>query len=168
MADSIERRAEHPDDTRLFDRLRNLWTTRDPVPDGLVDDLVAALAADDLAARWAQFELTSGDLAGVRGVRAEQSSDVATMEFHLGSVELVLRISTDVHGTRRLDGWLTDADEPVAPGTELVVTSAATEQHTTVDAHGRFTFLAVPDRAWRLRVDLGGNGRRFETPDLEW
>lgn len=171
MPEPVENPVENPDDTRLFDRLRAMWSELDPVPEDLADDLVAAVAADDLGFEWAQLELTGADLAGVRSIRRDGTdrSEVATMEFHLGSVALVVRIARDPHGTRRLDGWLSDDDDAIPSTTELVLTSTPAEQRTTIDAHGRFTFTSVPaDRPWRLRVDLGGHGRRFETPDLEW
>ncbi len=38
-------------DNELFRRLRRLWTRRDPLPPGLVEDVLVALAAGDLGRR---------------------------------------------------------------------------------------------------------------------
>lgn len=136
-----------PDDDReLFARLRRMWTARDPMPEGLIDDILVRLATEDLGTELALLTLVaeSSALAGVRG-----PSDNHTFEFSDGETTLLLRVSSAGAGARRIDGWL-------APAAAATIHLEGAAGETTADAgpDGRFAFAEVPEGTVRIRFRL--------------
>ncbi|QNE46275.1 hypothetical protein F1C58_04695 [Glaciihabitans sp. INWT7] len=136
-------------DEDLFSRLRTLWRQRDPMPAGLVDNVLVALATRDLGVEYAMLTMleSSGSAVGVRG-----DSDVQLLEFAHGTRSIMLRVSDLRDGRRRVDGW-------IAPAATLSVRLEQDHDdfNTTASAEGRFDFPDIPagrTRMW-LQPELG-------------
>jgi hypothetical protein len=156
-----------PEDNReLFARLREMWAARDPMPAGLVDDILVRLGTEDLGSDLALLTLVaeSDGLVGVRG-----ASDNHTFEFSDGDTTLLLRVSGAGVGRRRIDGWLAPASRAT-----IHLDGAAGETTSEADTDGRFAFTDIPEgraRVWfdRLGVDAEhvGASRAFTTLEFE-
>lgn len=148
-------------DARLFARLRAVWEEVDPMPAGLVDRMVAAVAVEDLSREYALLTLVEGTLAATRG-----DTDTATLQFSDGRTNVLLHLSVAEDGRRRVDGWV-DA-QPLS----IRLVQDAREWMTDAGEHGRFAFVDVPAGLTRLRLSLpAGAGeadpREFQTPQFE-
>ena len=144
-------------DAQLFGRLREMWTEADPMPAGLVDRMVAAVASADLAEEYALLTLVE-HAAAVRG-----EADALTLQFSDGSTSILLHVTEGAGPLRRVDGWV-DAD-----AAELTLTMDDSSRSTAPDENGRFVFDDVP--AGLARVTLvartPGGERSFTTPRFE-
>ncbi|WP_322410962.1 hypothetical protein [Microbacterium invictum] len=148
-------------DARLFAQLRAVWEEVDPMPAGLVDRMVAAVAVEDLSREYALLTLVEGTLAATRG-----DADTATLQFSDGRTNVLLHVSVADDGRRRVDGWV-DA-EPLS----IRLVQEAREWTTEAGEHGRFAFVDVPPGLTRLRLSLppapGETGPgEFQTPQFE-
>lgn len=147
-------------DAALFARLRSVWTDRDPVPTGLVDRMVAAVAVEDLSREYEMLTLVeSGLLAAVRG-----DTDASTLQFTDGTTTVLVHVTMAEGGARRIDGWV-DADA-------LAVKLAQGDREWASDSGegGRFAFDGVPPGLSRVRLvvrDADGELRDFQTPQFE-
>lgn len=146
------------DDARLFARLRSLWGEVDPVPAGLIDRMVAAVAADGLNREYALLTLVEGQLGAVRG-----ETDALTLQFSDGSTSILLHVTTTASGRRRIDGWVDTA------AAEIVLLQGERERRTTPAETGRFVFDEVPSGLSRVRLTatVGDETRTLETPQFE-
>jgi hypothetical protein len=152
--------AEAAADAALFARMRELWRTVDPVPTGLVDRMVAAVAVEDLTREYEMLTLV--ETAGMVAVRGE--TDASTLQFTDGTTTVLLHVTMAEDGARRIDGWV-DAEA-------LAVKLAQGEREWSADAedHGRFSFDAVSSGMSRVRLvvrDADGEMREFQTPQFE-
>lgn len=138
-----------PDEV-LMDDLRSMWARRDPMPVDLPDRILAALAADDL-----DFELLSLTAAAAAGVRGGEAQ---VLECTTDDLTLMVRISEEPDGMRRLDGWSEGVRE-----VELLTDDGS--RVTSVSGAGRFEFDDLPPGPVRLR--LRGDDKGFETPEIE-
>jgi hypothetical protein len=153
-----------PEDNReLFARLRGMWSRLDPMPEGLIDDILVRLATEDLSDEYALLTLVehADEFAGVRGLSESQ-----TLEFTDGSITILLRVSPAGAGSRRIDGWLA----PASTGT-LRLELAGQERSAVASAEGRFAFADVPEGVAQLWLDpsndVSGTARRgFTTPEF--
>ena len=147
--------------------VRNVWTERDPVPEGLVARMQAVVAAEDVDFDYELLVLIerSRELAGARGGSAY------TLQFAHGDVALLVRAAAaEQPGDGcRLDGWL-------APATEMTVKAARVsddggkdgEWETDVDSRGRFEFRNLPSGLFRLWLTPRDAGvKPFGTPAFE-
>jgi hypothetical protein len=147
-------------DARLFAELRAVWEQVDPVPAGLVDRMVAAVAVADLSREYALLTLVEGTLAATRG-----DAETATLQFSDGQTNVLLHVSATASGRRRVDGWV-DA-------TPSSIRLVQDEREWTTDAgeHGRFAFDDIPPGLTRLRLTRAAAGdipaRDFQTPQFE-
>lgn len=155
--------AEHPaSDAALFAELRAMWAATDPMPEGIVERIIAAVAADDLPRELALLSLVEG-AAAVRG-----ESDTLTLQFSDGDVGVLLHIADGERaggerGARRVDGWV-DAEAE-----EIVLEQQGRSWMTIPAEHGRFAFEQVPPGLTRVRLtvrDRSGT-RTFATPQFE-
>jgi hypothetical protein len=137
-------------DTQLMGELRSLWERTDPMPATLPDQIIAAIAADDLD--FELLTLTAAEAVAVRGGEAQ------VLECSTDDLTLVVRISESSDGTRRLDGWSEGVHR-----VELLTDEGS--RTATVTEAGRFEFDDVPTGAVRLR--LHGEDKGFETPEIE-
>ncbi|UZN03707.1 hypothetical protein [Cellulomonas sp. S1-8] len=138
------------EDRMLLVRLRSMWEHRDPVPDGLVGSVLAALATQGLDEEYEILTLVESTerLAGVRG-----GPDSRTLTFGSGAVTVMVRLSSLADGRRRLDGWITPSatydvrlDRRAARGGDAV------ELRTTSTPHGRFEIADVAAGTVALRL----------------
>lgn len=147
-------------DAALFARLRSAWGTHDPVPAGLADRMVAAVAVEDLGREYALLTLVEQE--GPIAVRGE--TDTATLQFSDGSTGVVVHVTTTEAHLRRIDGWV--------DGAVLVVRLTQQDREWTAElaSPGRFAFDAVPTGLSALRLVLSGadgEPTEFRTPMFE-
>jgi hypothetical protein len=146
-------------DAALFARMRRMWQDVDPVPADLVDQMVAAVAVEDLSREYALLTLVEGTLAAVRG-----ESDTATLQFSDGSTSVLLHVTATEGDGRRVDGWV----DATALAIRLI--QGDREWSAEPGEHGRFAFDEVTPGMARLRLvvrDADGALRDFQTPQFE-
>lgn len=148
---------EH-EDAQMFARLRTLWGEIDPVPAGLIDRMVASVAADGLTREYALLTLVEGQLAAVRG-----DADALTLQFSDGSTSILLHVTSTASGRRRVDGWVDTA------AAEIVLTQGEKTRTTVPEETGRFVFDDVPPGLTRVRLTtvIGDETRTLATPQFE-
>jgi hypothetical protein len=149
------------DDDTLFAELRAMWRDADPVPDTLVERMIAAVAADDLNHEYALLTLIEDRLGAVRG-----DTDALTLQFSDGTTSILLHVTASAGGLRRVDGWVdTLAAEIVLVQGDEVETIRTTSPAET----GRFVFDEVPPglTTVRLTTTVGGEERTLATPRFE-
>ncbi len=146
-------------DAALFARMRRMWEDVDPVPAGLVDQMVAAVAVEDLSREYALLTLVEGTFAAVRG-----ETDTATLQFSDGTTSVLLHVTATEGGERRVDGWV----DATALAIRLI--QGDREWSAEPGEHGRFAFDEVTPGVARLRLvvrDADGALRDFQTPQFE-
>lgn len=149
------------DDAALFAALRRTWQGVDPVPEGLVDAMVAAVASADLGREYALLTLIESDAtSAVRG-----DADMLTLQFSDGRTNVLVHITPAEHDRSRLDGWV-DGDV-----TAVILIQDGAELQAVADG-GRFSFDAVAPGISRLRVRLAappepGAAAELLTPRFE-
>lgn len=146
------------DDAALFARLRAAWQDHDPVPAGLADRMVAAVAVEGLAREYALLTLVEGEYAAVRG-----DGDTATLQFSDGRTSVLLHVTAAESGHRRIDGWV----DAAALAVRLV--QGDRQRTAEPDENGRFAFDGVRAGLYRVRLSVQepGGVRAFETPQFE-
>lgn len=144
----------------LLPAIKRAYEEMDPVPEGLSERVLVALALDDLDLQYELLTLVhrSEQLTGVRGPTAEKT----VVEFTAEGLTVMLRISPASGNARRIDGWVTAAAQvaadPALLSVSLVHEGSAIE--APVSGHGRFEFDNVPRGLIRLDVLVGGDGDR--------
>lgn len=148
---------EH-EDAQMFARLRTLWSEVDPMPAGMIDRMVAAVAADGLNREYALLTLVEGELGAVRG-----EADALTLQFSDGSTSILLHVTRTASGRRRVDGWVDTA------AAEIVLTQGERIRSTAPEETGRFVFDEVPPGLTRVRLttQIGDETRTLATPQFE-
>ncbi|CAB4898307.1 MAG: hypothetical protein F2825_00700 [Actinobacteria bacterium] len=147
-------------DDELLDQLARMWTDADPVPPGLVDDVLAGIAAAGIGDDVELFALL--DPAGTT-VAVRAGEPAAALRFSRYGLEMLVRVTVD-GDRRRLDGWLA----PGGPGT-AVLRSGAVELSAPIEETGRFEFPDAAAGSAVLEVRLpadGGRARRVATPSF--
>lgn len=131
------------DDAQLFQELRTVWDLHDPMPDGLVDDILVALATEHLSEEYHELLLVSDErtLAGVRGAAPR------ILEFGVEAVTLLLRIDSDGEH-HRIDGWLA----PPRAGRVAVEVDGREVASAPISPEGRFEFPDVASGTCRLVI----------------
>ncbi|MGN7862340.1 hypothetical protein ACTJI8_17285 [Microbacterium sp. 22303] len=147
-------------DAALFARLRVEWGVHDPVPAGLADRMVAAVAVEDLGREYALLTLVEQE--GSIAVRGE--ADTATLQFSDGTTGVVVHVTTTESDLRRIDGWV--------DGAVLAIRLIQQDRDWSAEiaGPGRFAFDAVPSGLSALRLVLrGADGEptEFRTPQFE-
>lgn len=145
-------------DDALFAELRGMWREADPMPDTLVDRMIAAVASDGLTQEYALLTLIDEQLGAVRG-----DADALTLQFSDGSTSILLHVTTTETGRRRVDGWVDTA------AGEIVLTQGDRSRSTTPAETGRFAFDDVPPglTSVRLTTVVRGESRTLSTPRFE-
>lgn len=145
----------------LLGELAAAWRAWDPMPPELPDNILTAIAMDDIDVAYELLTLVerSESLLGVRS-----SADGRTLiEFSANGVHVLLRVAEDETG-RRVDGW-------VEPGrlTSATLTVAKSEHVARVSSASRFEVDALPPGLASLSIDLidGTEARRFLSPHFE-
>lgn len=133
-------------DHTLFTALRRVWRQVDPVPEGFVDDMVAAAASADLGRDYVLLTWVDSDArSAVRG-----DADLLTMQFSDGATSVLVHVTAAERGARRLDGWV---DGEVAE-VHLLRQLHTGEEAQATSADARFAFDDVPAGIVRLRIVL--------------
>ena len=147
-----------PDDAAVFAQLRGMWRQADPVPDGLVERMIAAVAADGLSQEYALLTLIEDGFGAVRG-----SADALTLQFSDGTTSILLHVTVTESGRRRVDGWVDTA------AAEVVLAQGEKSRATAPTETGRFVFDEVPPgmTTVRLTTVVGGETRTLATPRFE-
>lgn len=141
------------EDRAMLVRLRSMWERRDPVPDGLVDEVLARLATDRLDEEYELLTLVASTerLAGVRG-----AAESRTLTFASGDVTVMVRISSLGGGRARLDGWVTP---PAVYEARLHRTDQPDDvRGVTSTPNGRFEIPDVPPGTVTLRLHAAPTG----------
>lgn len=148
--------SEH-EDAEMFARLRSLWSAVDPVPAGLIDRMIAAVATDALSEEYALLTLVDQPLGEVRG-----EADALTLQFSDGTTSILLHVTT-IASRHRVDGWV----DPAA--SEVVLTQGDSIRSTAPSETGRFAFDDVPSGLTRVRLTIrvGDEDRTLSTPQFE-
>jgi len=134
----------------LLVAVKKMYLELDPVPVGLTERVLVALAVDDLELEYELLTMVhrSQQLAGVRGGDDQK----LVMEFTAAGVTVLLRISAVDAKHRRIDGWVTRT--PDAKGELVELTASLWQEAGTatspVGSHGRFEFASVPSGLTRL------------------
>ncbi|MFJ2535659.1 hypothetical protein [Microbacterium maritypicum] len=146
------------EDARMLARLRAHWRAVDPVPAGLIDRMVAAVASDGLNSEYALLTLVEGQLGEVRG-----EADALTLQFSDGSTSILLHVTTTASRRRRVDGWVDTA------AAEIVLTQGEKARTVSPEETGRFVFDEVPPGLTRVRLTtvVGDETRTLATPQFE-
>lgn len=146
------------EDARMLARLRTHWRAVDPVPAGLIDRMVAAVASDGLNSEYALLTLVEGQLGEVRG-----EADALTLQFSDGSTSILLHVTTTASGRRRVDGWVDTA------AAEIVLTQGEKARTVSPEETGRFVFDEVPPGLTRVRLTtvVEDETRTLATPQFE-
>jgi hypothetical protein len=147
-----------------FKQLAEEWEQRDPMPVGLPDRVLVAMALDDLDAEYEMLYLVerSKELAGTRSV-----AETVTITFAAGDFTVMLHVSPTMPGLCRVDGW-------VAPAQAMTVKVVQPDAARTVqvDATGRFSVAELPVGLTRFvlvtdETGRGGQPKSFATPLVE-
>lgn len=145
----------------LWAALRRMYQAADPAPHDLADRMIAAVAAADLDREFALLALVDSDAVGaVRG-----DADMLTLQFSDGRTSVLVHVTVDAGGRRRLDGWV--------DGSALSAHLLREPRELAVPViDGRFAFEDVGSGIARLRFELApdaGLGRATElvTPRFE-
>lgn len=122
------------EDVTVLAALRDLHDHLDPVPDGMVERVVHAVAWHEVQAEVARIIEHGPRLVGARG---DSTPDRRTMTFSGTSVSLTVMVTEQGPRRRRVDGWVT-ADETGALVVRLRHLGAT--RHAQVSDDGRFEF----------------------------
>lgn len=152
-------------DHALWSQLAGMWDAYDPMPAGLVERVLVAVATEDLDAEYELLHLVSrtSELAGARG-----PGDALTISFSGEAFSLLLRVSEVDGEFRRVDGWVTPAQEM-----RVSVKQGSRTIEADVDTGGRFEIPRLPggpSRFWlAARSDSapGDDPELFATPTFE-
>jgi hypothetical protein len=143
--------------------LARMWEAKDPMPDGLVEKVLVALATEDLDAEYELLHLVerSRDLQGTRG-----HGEAFTIAFSGGAFSLLIRVSELSKKHCRVDGWVTPAQSM-----RVRITQKENTQEAIVDARGRFEIRKLPTgltRFWLRSDDQTEDAEGlFATPTFE-
>ncbi|MFT3861187.1 hypothetical protein [Micropruina sp.] len=146
--------------------LKRTFEELDPVPTGLTEKILVAVALDDLELEYELLTMVhrSQQLAGVRSGEDQK----LTIEFTGPGLTVMLRVSP-VDGThRRIDGWVTRTADVKGELAEL--TASLWQEPGTATSpignHGRFEFAKVPAGLSRLDLSAGSDSE-FRTTLFE-
>jgi hypothetical protein len=147
------------DDAPLRESLARIWDRFDPMPGDLIDNILVALAVDDLDVTYELLALTQGatPVLGARG-----AADAFTITFASADLTMVVRVDPTGPQTCRVDGWVT-------PAQDLTVT--ATQGGTSISAHtldgGRFEFPELRVGGTRFLVHPPESTTNLITPAVD-
>ena len=134
-------------DSDLLARLGDAVRSVDPIPSGLTDRIVFALAFDELLTEATTAvetaTLAEVDLAGARG--EQRTGRLRSLEVTARGLTAMLSIGPDADGGgHRVDGWLAADRIPGHAWTAILRIGGRRRRDTSVDADGRFVLTGVP------------------------
>jgi len=145
-------------DAELFAQLRETWNRNDPMPAGLVEDVLVAIGTARLTDEYRELMLVSDELS-LPGVRGDAPRIV---QFGVEAVTLLLRIDDSVD-TPRIDGWLA----PPRGGRVVLEVDGGEVAETVIGTDGRFEFVHAARGTARLVIRLAGEDGFTVTGDFE-
>ena len=158
MTSPESRAADEPfdeQDAAILAEVRQLWSERDPLPDGLVDQIQFAIDLECLDVEVLRMTL----LDEATSARGDELSRLVT--FSSDTLTIMIRVFPGKDGTNRIDGWLTPGDShPI----ELRTGDAT--MTTSSDQTGRFAFSGVPAGLAQLMVKPTGTTKTVTTPAI--
>ena len=124
-------------DDHLWPHLASMWREHDPVPDGLVEQVLVGLAMEDLDTEYELLHLVdrTDRLAGVRGTATDTAM---TISFSGNAFSLLLRVSRLAGDRRRVDA---EAREPGGDDRQVLVLREGIEAHPQAEALGERDLL---------------------------
>ncbi|KRF20585.1 hypothetical protein ASG90_18585 [Nocardioides sp. Soil797] len=150
----------------LLGIVRDVWEREDPMPDGMVDRMHAAVAAEaviadtDLDLELMVLVSREDELVGARGTAAY------TLRFSSDDVDLLVRAVGTGEGEARLDGWVSPAG-PLRVQATTVPDDGRSWQVVSDDT-GRFEFTGLPTGNVRLQLSPDDRALKpFGTPSFE-
>jgi hypothetical protein len=155
----------HLEDEQLFADVRRATGGLDPVPDGMVERMVAVTR--DIADHDPDLELQLmlvverfAELVGTRG-----GARSYTLRFGGDGVDLLVRVGvSEEEGRARLDGWVVPAAS--APVQIRQVGGEGRTFDGVAEATGRFEFPDLPTGFYRVSLQLADD-QTFGTPAFE-
>jgi hypothetical protein len=155
----------HLEHERLFADVRRVTDAFDPVPDGMIERMVAVTR--DIADHDPDLELQLmlvverfAELVGTRG-----GARSYTLRFGGDGVDLLVRVGVaEDEGRARLDGWLVPASS--APVQVREVGGDGRTFDGVAEASGRFEFPDLPTGFYRVSLQLADD-QTFGTPAFE-
>ena len=155
----------HREDERLYSDVRRATDAFDPMPDGMVERMVAVTR--DFADHDPDLELQMllvverfEELVGTRG-----GTRSYTLRFGGEGVDLLVRVGvSEEEGRARLDGWLVPAGS--APVQIREVGGEGRTYDGVAEASGRFEFPDLPTGFYRVSLKLADD-QTFGTPAFE-
>jgi hypothetical protein len=148
----------------LYADLATMWDARDPMPAGLVDKVLVAIATENLDEEYELLHLVerSRALEGARGVVGE----AITIAFSGGAFSLLLRVTEISEKLCRVDGWINPPRSMA-----LKISQPNGTLHAAVDQLGRFEIARMPTgltRFFLVADDAADESERFfATPTFE-
>lgn len=150
------------DDAVVMQRIAQLFTAIDPVPQDLVDRLQFGITLDALNAELAELQQLPALAGAARGT--EQVSEVKSLTFTSDSLTTMVTISPDGPDRVRIDGW-------IAPGAGVLVElrQGTESRRLSADEDGRFVFEDVPHglTCFVLRAPEPASHPPVMTPNVE-
>lgn len=155
----------HLEDDVLLAGVRRATDAFDPVPDGMVERMVAVTR--DIADHDPDLELQLmlvverfAELVGTRG-----GARSYTLRFGGEGIDLLVRVGvSEEEGRARLDGWLVPAAS--APVQIREVGGAGRTYDGVAESTGRFEFPDLPTGFYRVSLQLTDD-QSFGTPAFE-
>ncbi len=155
----------HLEDDVLLAGVRRATDAFDPVPDGMVERMVAVTR--DIADHDPDLELQLmlvverfAELVGTRG-----GARSYTLRFGGEGIDLLVRVGvSEEEGRARLDGWLVPAAS--APVQIREVGGAGRTYDGVAESSGRFEFPDLPTGFYRVSLQLTDD-QSFGTPAFE-
>jgi hypothetical protein len=137
-------------DAALLEELRDMWTTYDPPPAGLVATMIAAVAAAEIDDEWEMLVL-------VRDSAREEAAQVrglATARVLWFTAAQGWSLEAEIDGGQ-VRGQLLDLDGDMGEVEITVETADGRSWSTAVDEVGFFALAAEPSGSVRFTVRIG-------------
>ncbi len=141
MTDPADELLDSLDDTILAE-IRAAFTEADPPPPDLDERSKFAIRLTNL-----DFEVSRLYEDTLQSTGARTAEDIRTITFEADRLTIMLTVVDPGTGQLRLEGWLA----PAAP-LRVELRTAAPDQATEADAHGRFAFSEVSPGLTQLAV----------------
>ncbi|PWD51513.1 hypothetical protein C8046_13445 [Serinibacter arcticus] len=148
------------DDEALLLALNAMWREHDPVPPGLEEQMVAAVATADLEEEWAMLTFVTAPDGAALGALGARGTDPEVLELTAPGLHVALRLSrpTPEGSARRIDGWVS----PPTPG--VVLLTGTRSLGAAIDPEGRFVLDGVDPGRVRLQLELDSGLRHASPP----